>query len=57
MEESKETRYADSNFFIAILLTQGCQAINEMTICPEISVKNGDVMYFTAIYDASKHPL
>jgi len=36
---------------------KGDAAINEMTICPEITVKTGDVMTFTAIYDVSKHPL
>jgi len=34
---------------------KGDTAINEMTLCPEIAVKNGDVMYFTAVYDVSKH--
>jgi len=36
---------------------KGDAAINEMTLCPQITVKNGDVMFFTAIYDASKHPI
>jgi hypothetical protein len=33
------------------------QAINEMSICPEIKVKNGDVMTFSVVYDVSKHPV
>lgn len=37
--------------------TKGDMAINEMTICPEIKVKTGDVMTFTTVYDVSKHPV
>jgi len=36
---------------------KGDQAINEMTICPEIKVKTGDVMTFLVAYDVSKHPV
>jgi len=37
--------------------SKGDTAINEMSICPEIPVKNGDQMYFTVTYDVSKHPV
>jgi hypothetical protein len=33
------------------------QAINEMTLCPEIKIKTGDVMTFSIVYDVSKHPV
>jgi len=37
--------------------SKGEMAINEMSICPEIKVKNGDVMTFSVVYDVSKHPV
>jgi len=37
--------------------TKGDLAINEMTLCPEIKVKTGDVMTFSIVYDVSKHPV
>jgi len=36
---------------------KGDQAIGEMTICPEIKVKTGDVLTFNVAYDVSKHPV
>jgi len=36
---------------------KGSGAISEMTVCPVLPVKQGDTMYFVAVYDGSKHPL
>jgi len=36
---------------------KGPMAINEMSVCPKINVKTGDVLTFTVMYDVGKHPM